>query len=370
MREGDMPDDAKTLRRSGRSLALAGLLAVCAATPAYAAVVTVDCTANPSSLQPAIDAAASGDSLSITGACVGNFSVDKDLTLTGADTSAALRGGFAPATRPVLEIVAGATVAVVDLSISLGTNSPPPAPPAESLGGGIRNSGTLTLTNSEVSHNWAVTGGGIRNEGALTLNGSRVSDNGAFQGAGIWNGGSVTIIGSEVSDNDGTEGGGIINFGIVTVTSSVLEFNTAANGGGVLNFGQLNVFDSQLNRNGVSDAGGGIDNWFGTVVLTDSQVNENYSDDVGGGINNVNGGTVVLNDSQVNGNIAQSANGGGIYNGGDLTLNTSRVQRNTAGLDGGGIYNAGFGTVSISKHSKVKHNAPNNCVDTDFATGC
>ena len=59
---------------------------------------------------------------------------------------------------------------------------------SNSLGGGIDNAGTLTLTNSTVSGNTARTaGGGISNRGTLTLDLSTVSGNSAaYVGGGIF----------------------------------------------------------------------------------------------------------------------------------------------------------------------------------------
>ena len=51
-------------------------------------------------------------------------------------------------------------------------------------GGGIVNSGTLTLENSTVSYNTAYWGGGIDSGGVLTLINSTVSDNTATEGGG------------------------------------------------------------------------------------------------------------------------------------------------------------------------------------------
>ena len=70
-------------------------------------------------------------------------------------------------------------------------------------GGGIFNSGTLTLTNSVVSGNASAdNGGGIYNDGTLTLINSTVSGNDAdFLGGGILNSGTLTLINSTVSGN-------------------------------------------------------------------------------------------------------------------------------------------------------------------------
>ena len=87
--------------------------------------------------------------------------------------------------------------------------SPSPASPyktgaAGSSGGGIFNSGTLTVANSTISGN---TGGGIANG----------------------NGGTLTVTNSTISGNTVVNyGGGIYNFaGTLTVTNSTIVRNTA-----------------------------------------------------------------------------------------------------------------------------------------------
>jgi hypothetical protein len=81
----------------------------------------------------------------------------------------------------------------------------------QQIGGGIHNTGILTLTNSTVSGNSAAIddGGGISNVGILTLTNSTVSLNSATRdGGGIFNGGRVDLFNATVTDNAAN-----INFG-------------------------------------------------------------------------------------------------------------------------------------------------------------
>ena len=89
-------------------------------------------------------------------------------------------------------------------------------------GGGIINSGTLTLMNSTVSGNHIAafglvatgTGGGIANSGTLTVTRSTISGNRASGSAG---------------DSGEGLGGGIANSGgTLTVTNSTISGNTAS----------------------------------------------------------------------------------------------------------------------------------------------
>ena len=86
-------------------------------------------------------------------------------------------------------------------------------------GGGIYNSGALTLINSTVSSNSARNGGGIYNSGTLTFVNSTVSGNSAAQGGGIYNDDgitnlfNVTITNNQADDKSGGQGvgGGVFN---------------------------------------------------------------------------------------------------------------------------------------------------------------
>jgi hypothetical protein len=102
-------------------------------------------------------------------------------------------------------------------------------------GGGILNSGTLTVSGCTVTGNKATYGGGgIANEfgGTLTISGCTVSHNaslfqggiGGFGGGGIYNDGTLTLSGSTVTQNSG---GGIFNdySGVLTILSSTVKSN-------------------------------------------------------------------------------------------------------------------------------------------------
>ena len=89
------------------------------------------------------------------------------------------------------------TVTISGLTIETGNST---------VGGGIYNDGTMVLTNSTVSGNFAsgVGGGGINNSGTMTINYSTVSGNFANEvGGGILNdnSGTMTINSSTVSGN-------------------------------------------------------------------------------------------------------------------------------------------------------------------------
>ena len=109
---------------------------------------------------------------------------------------------------------------------------------ASGEGGGISNSGTLTMVEGSIS-DCASTyrGGGLSNSGVASLIRSTVSDNEANNlGGGIENTGSgaLTLVNSTVSGNTSpNDGGGIFNFSSLTLINSTLSANTGAAGGGL-----------------------------------------------------------------------------------------------------------------------------------------
>jgi hypothetical protein len=179
----------------------------------------------------------------------------------------------------------------------------------DGYGGGIYNSGTLTVTSSTLSHNSALAsgyaygdgyGGGIYNSGTLTVTSSTLSANAAGGGGkgaddgggGIYNSGTLTVTSSTLSANAASatasgqtgghataSGGGISNSGLLTVSNSTLSANSVtasaqatmgvatASGGGIYNSNTLTVTSSTLSANAISASGqtqtsfgGGIDN--------------------------------------------------------------------------------------------------------------
>ncbi len=110
-------------------------------------------------------------------------------------------------------------------------------------GGGILNTGMLTLSNCVISGNNGDSGGtydifgsggGILNTGLLTLSNSTVENNVAIYGGGLenYNQGSATINDCTFTGNTGYSGAGINNYdgGPLTLTNSTVAYN---NGYGV-----------------------------------------------------------------------------------------------------------------------------------------
>jgi len=237
---------------------------------------------------------------------------------------------------------------------ALSTSNADNYDPDHGWGGGVYNTGTLSIINGTIIGNSASTpdtyadmgwGGGIANFGTATVTRSNISDN--FTGrAGM--------------------GGGIMNYnGTLTLTSSIVSLNTAGVGGGISNSnGTLTVLDCIISDNlARSGVGGGIQNIVvqGTrsaiLTITNSEIVGNTASGFGGGIcslaiaNSPNTGSAILTvtNSTISGNTAASSYGGGIHCSGtnsSLTITNSTISGNRA-REGGGISKWGDGTAEI-----------------------
>ena len=213
---------------------------------ATAATISVNCSTQ--NLQTAISSAASGDTILISGTCVGSssgsaFTISgKSLTLAGAP-HATLRGSVS---ARVLVINGPANVTLSDLTISGGT--------ASADGGGIDNLSTLTVLRTTVSGNAAPAGygGGIANAlaSSLTLTHSTVSGNSAALGSGaVDNQGTLVVIDSTLYGNTAGDvtnpgyGGAMWNAaGTATFTNSTVVNNSSnTDGGGIYNIATMNL---------------------------------------------------------------------------------------------------------------------------------
>ncbi|MCC5479874.1 hypothetical protein [Streptomyces barringtoniae] len=209
---------------------------------AVAQPTMVDCDANPGALQPALIAAAPGATLRVRGTCIGNFTLAKTVTLVGL-RNAVLDGNHAGTT---VDVRAGVQATLRNLVITDGSAT---------LGGGILNDGSLTLTRSTVQNNTAFRGGGIISTGGSTL----------------------MLTSSVVQNNTATDGGGgIYNSGMAILDRSTVQNNSAPTGGGIFNdSGSLTLTGSTVQNNTATISGGGIFNFAGTVTLVRSTVSGN-----------------------------------------------------------------------------------------------
>jgi hypothetical protein len=329
---------------------MAGSLAFSSAGPSGASlpVILVNCPAD--SLANAIFAAPAGSTIQVSGTCTGNFYIDKDLTLTGPAT---LDGGGVPTQfGSTLNVDVAGTVVLNNLVIQNGVG-------IDNIGGGIWNSGQLTLNDSAVTHNNAGTASGIFNQGQLTLKYSTVSSNtSTFGTGGIFNCGgnlsfesfnlckvptSLTLINSSVSNNVAGSvfgSGGIDNDlqGTLTLNSSTVSGNTGSiASGGITNQGAMTLNSSTVSGN--TGSTGGVFNE-GTATLNKSTVSNNVAGSgfgSSGGLSTTDTSTTTINNSIIQAN-SEGFVGGGIFAGGPIQINNCIVTDNTAGVVGGAMF--------------------------------
>ena len=230
-------------------------------------------------------------------------------------------------------------------------------------GGGIYNfSGTVSLVTSKIISNSATIGkgGGIYNQSAspVVVSNSIIGENSAITvGGGIFNGNgngtnlkieNSTIIANETK----LEGGGIHNGSSSTlvITNSLVMSNTSTTGGGIFNTGFATLTDVEIRTNIADSEGGGIYNNLSSLleITNNSNISGNTAINGGGIFNNGSGQVTLSGNSSVSDNTI-SGSGGGIYNFGSLTIDTSAVERNSAGVHGGGIANNPGASATINQ---------------------
>jgi hypothetical protein len=340
------------------------------------------------SLRDAIEFATSGDTISLP---AGTYTLNNgELAFSRAGVTLTIAGaGATPAATTIHQAGGGArvidiTAATENVTLQNVKVTGGGAPSPSYQGGGIYNTGSLTLTGSLITGNAAsvptgignpnppnAQGGGIYNTGTLSLSGSTLSSNAANggsgatgnvysspgQGGGIYNtGGTVTLDGNSTVTGNGADGGtpapalgfgsgfagsfgyggGIFSAtGTVTLTGgSSVNGNTAAGGAGSGGF--------SLGGAGGSGQGGGIYNSAGTLTVSGgATISGNQARGGFGGGPDGTGGT------------GGSGFGGGVWSAGPVTLTGSTVSGNSATGVSSGVYTVGTSSVSFSGVSSV-----------------
>jgi hypothetical protein len=188
----------------------------------------------------------------------------------------------------------------------------------------------LTITGGFVN---AGGGGGIRNSGSLTLSNDVVENNIANNGPG----------------------GGIYNGakGQLTLISDYIYLNSAQTGGGIYNLGTMSICcDSQIFSNAASVDGGGVFNRGNAELFDNTQIYGNSSGSDGGGVyneSNGNNNSFIMHGGSLSSNDA-GGSGGGFFNDARATLDTNlMVQKNEfAIIGGGGMYLKAGSTTTIN----------------------
>lgn len=320
------------------------LLAVCAALPSMAATDTVTSLLDDGSagtLRSVIANASAGDAIviQVTGTIAltqGQLDINKSLTISGpGGASLAISGGNASI---VFKVEAGITATISGVTIKNGGTFC-------GNGGGIYNSGTLTVSDSVFSGNGnPYQGGAIFNAGSLTVGNSVFSGNGVngcnFYGAAVFNAGTLAMSNSTFANNITSQfGGAIWNQGNATIVNSTFSGNVAQSYGG----------------------GAAIFNYSGALSVTNTTFAGNVatgSYEFGGRtINNYGGSLTSKNSIFANGSSGGNCHGtvssAGYNLSDDSFCSTSFTQpgdmNNTpAGLDTGGLKNNGGPTQTIA----------------------
>lgn len=146
----------------------------------------------------------------------------------------------------------------------------------DSDGGGILNTGFLSLVRVAVTGNKALVGngGGIFNSGTLSpVSDSTISYNSAS---------------SSAPGNGDGNGGGIYDIQDMTIARCAIFNNTAqADGGGVQEFGSATLINTTVASNTAGGAGGGINDGFGATIKTYNVTVAGNAAATGGGLANV-----------------------------------------------------------------------------------
>ena len=350
---GAVQKSAFTRMRAALAPAIAAALALTLSTTASAATITVNSLADTGATGICVlrDAITSANTMTATNGCAAGTGNDTiQFSLTGTISLAStlpqvtasiltIKGPASPGITldgggqvQVMTVASGATLNLNDLTIADAGAQ------VSVVGGGIDNSGTLTVTNSTFFGNkignctsgsvCGGAGGAIYNGGRSTIRNSTFSGNSAGAGldnigygGAIENEGSMTVNRSTFSGNsvDGGGSGGAISNGAIstrgtlTVTDSTFSGNGAGHdgqGGAIFNFDRLTVADSTFDSNGARISGGGIDNFSGSLTVINSTFSRNNAvSDIGdgGGAINTYGGTMTVTNSTFSGNT-----GGGI----------------------------------------------------------
>jgi nitrous oxidase accessory protein NosD len=198
-----------------------------------------------SDLAAAIVAADPGDQLRLKATCVGNFSIDKDLTIVGRGRPSIDGGG----TGTTLSVEQPATVRLDRLLITGGGRS----------GLFVAEGATVAAARTTFYGNTSsAVGGGITVGGDLQLRGSSVLGNHAeIDGGGIYSYGDVKLVRSYLYQNtaDGG-GGGLFNEGVAELRRSGVTYNVASSGGGILNVDLITLVHTKVRHNLPNDCEG------------------------------------------------------------------------------------------------------------------
>ncbi len=199
------------------------------------------------------------------------------VALVGGPSTTIRRDPSAATAFRVLEVAAGATLLIKGIAILNGTTG--------GLGGGIQNAGTLLVSRATFAGNNAGNGGAIANLASAhaIVTRSILSSNTTtgVGGGGIINSGTLTLSASRVTANSAPVNGGGLNTqpgGVSRLEHDTFERNTSGSlGGGISNLGTVVLQNTLVSLNKGS-VGGGIATGNANVALRRSIVRNNIPD--------------------------------------------------------------------------------------------
>jgi predicted outer membrane repeat protein len=289
----------------------------------------------------AISLASSGDTIRIAAATYPeNLSIPFNLALNGSKASTTIIDGTQ--TANVFTVGTGISLKLSNLTIKSGVGYSPG-------GGGVNNSGTLTVSNSNFYSNTALSGGAILNAGTATFSNTNFIGNSPYffghsaSCGAIDNRSRMTITTStfysNYANNNFTSGGAICNGGTLTITASTFndnqsQGNNGGNGGAIYNYaGTLSVTNSTFYLNSATTSGGAIYSQGGTVQITNSTFGINAANGGGGALNNAGSSFLMQNSIVANGGYGGNCAGTITSDGYNLSSDNTCNFSNTGDLN-------------------------------------
>ncbi|MEO8673236.1 MAG: right-handed parallel beta-helix repeat-containing protein [Tahibacter sp.] len=182
-------------------------------------------------------------------------------------------------------IETGRVATIAELTVRNGNH-----PVSYASGGGIFNSGNLTVSHCLIRDNTANYGGGIYNKGVLNVQNSTIGPNSAYLwGGGLNLDGTTTIRDSTISGNAADYGGGITTYSnALTIVNSTVSDNTATtSGGGIYAFSPGGPFVANVYLYNAS------------IVFNDADHDHDERGGTGGGIFATAGGRFLVDNTLI-----------------------------------------------------------------------
>jgi predicted outer membrane repeat protein len=275
------------------AVALAGAALMAAAPAAQAAAgraaaVEVACTTD--ALVSAINTANSGlgATLLLPAGCAYNITspvtaadglpiITEPVALVGGGSTVIGRSPAALTAFRVFQVAAGGTLSLTGITVRDGSTT--------GLGGGILNAGTVHLTGVVFSGNKAGNGGALSNSTGATADIYNALFEGntttGVGGGGILNSGILTVHGGVFSGNTAPVNGGAVNTqprGTSRLNQSTFDGNVSRGlGGAMSNLGTTSLNGTVVRMN-TGSSGGGIATGNANVTLQNSYVSDNTPD--------------------------------------------------------------------------------------------